>query len=536
MKKILLSILMLAAIGISFPKTANAVIPVEDIPLTAVAVTIATAVGVTAQSSESLTLKEFFLDQIAYMLGKMVLRELTSSVVTWINSGFDGNPAFVSNPGEFFKTIGDEALGQMIMNDKYLGFLCSPFSIDLKLQLAFKYQPFQKRIACTLTDVIANASGAIENASINGFTAGDFAQGNWPAFVEMTTEPQNNLYGAYVQADYELSARISTLETQKRDELNQGRGFLSWKKCSDNAAPGDKEFLGPTQPGEGQNNVPSDEIGPVADPNSYQRTEGCDVYTPGSVIANAIDTSYDSPVQELHLADEINEIVNALFAQMVKQVLTSGLRGLSGSGARDPDSYISQLQEQQAATNEQLTGLKNKILQGIEPLIIKETEYKTYKDQSLNKLLQTKTKLDTAKMCFVNKLSNIPNLTSTQTTFGQSKIGEIESVIQIKVSPKSTTLLSELTGQDSLLNSLRKIKTDAQAAKTVNEIAGAAQLYGSYTSNPGVTHLPADIDSAKTERDRILTDMGPVDQQADRFMQQCVIFPVISAADSGRVR
>ena len=32
---------MLAAIGISFPKTANAVIPVEDIPLTAVAVTIA---------------------------------------------------------------------------------------------------------------------------------------------------------------------------------------------------------------------------------------------------------------------------------------------------------------------------------------------------------------------------------------------------------------------------------------------------------------------------------------------------------------
>ncbi len=529
MKKILSSIFILTlTIGLLLPKVSHAQLAVEDIPLTAVATSIATAVGVTAQANESLVLKEFSLDQIAYMLGKMVLRELTTSVVTWINSGFDGNPAFVSNPGEFFKSIGDEALGQMIMSDKYLGFLCSPFSIDLKLQLAFKYQPFQKRIACTLTDVIANASGAIENASINGFTAGDFAQGNWPAFVAMTTEPQNNLYGAYVQADYELSARISTLETQKRDELNQGRGFLSWRKCNSDAGQ---------QAGEGF--VQDDPNDPNPTPRSeyaQNREENCDVYTPGSVIAGVLDANTTGPLQELHLADELNEIVNALFAQMVKQVLTSGLRGLSGSGARDPESYINQLQEQQAATNEQLVGLKDKILKGIEPLIIKETEYKTYKDQSLNKLLQTKTKLDTAKTCFVNKLANIPDLNSNQTTFAQSKIGEIESVIQIKVSPKSTTLLSELTGQDSLLNSLRKIKADATAAKTVNEIAGAAQQYGSYTSSAGITHNASDIDSAKTERDRILTDMAPVDQQADRFMQQCVIFPVMSAADSGRVR
>ena len=77
--------------------------------------------------------------------------------------------------------------------------LCSPFSIDIRIALAFKYHPnVLKKYECTLGKIITNSKNAVKGASINGFTAGDFSQGGWPAFVSLTTEPQNNYIGAYL--------------------------------------------------------------------------------------------------------------------------------------------------------------------------------------------------------------------------------------------------------------------------------------------------------------------------------------------------
>ena len=38
---------------------------------------------------------------------KRVLREITKSIVTWINSGFNGNPSFITNTGQFLQNTAD---------------------------------------------------------------------------------------------------------------------------------------------------------------------------------------------------------------------------------------------------------------------------------------------------------------------------------------------------------------------------------------------------------------------------------------------
>ncbi len=499
-KKIIICVALVGTFIV--PQVSYAQVAVTDGPLTVVAKVIATNTTITAANGKSLTVKEFVLDQIVYVLAEQIIQQITSSIVNWINTGFDGNPSFVSNPGEFFKDVGDQFLGEMIMSDKYLGFLCTPFSIDLRLALAFKYQPFQRRISCTLSDVIANSTNAVEGASINGFTAGDFSQGGWPAFVEMTTQPQSNQYGAFVQADYDLSARIGKYELLKRDELNQGRGFLSWKKCEDIPVSDNPEVQGPPD-------------------------QKCVTQTPGSVIAGVLDANNEGPMQRLNLADEINEIVNAVFAQMVTKVLTVGYRGLSGNGASDPASYANQLQNQQAATNQQLISIRNQILQGIDEYINRELEIKIYYDGSLNKYVSAKNSLDSVKTCFANKLADpeISNrLSSDHRDYAQGKIGEAELIIQQKITTKSSLAFSKAQGQDQLITSLRTIKQTATAAQTVNEISAPAQAYASLTGSSQL-HTVLDLENAKEEQQEIEASLQDVRASAARLNQLCSLFP-----------
>lgn len=488
---------MLASFGIP-QKTYAQLVAVVDAGNIAQTTVSAAANTTSAASSYSLWIKEYILDNVAYMLAKMVLRELTSSIVNWINTGFEGNPSFVSNPSEFFKDIGDQLLGEMILGNESLAFLCTPFSIDLKLQLAFKYSPFKKRISCTLTDVIANASGAVQNASINGFTAGDFAQGGWPAFVNMTTEPQNNLYGAYIQADFELSARIADMEKRKSDELNQGRGFLSWRKCK---------------------NVETGEVDEESGGALVKQV--CEVQTPGSVIAGVLDANTTGPLQELHLADEINEVVNALFAQMVKQVLTTGLRGLSGSGPSDPDSYVNQLEQEQAGNNQQLQTLKTQILHDIDAYIRKEENFKVIKNTTLNTNLLVKNKLDAVKACYSTKIQTL-NLSAAQISAANERITSIEATIQNRITATSTRLLSDISLSDTNITSLQSIKQRATAAKTVNEVAAPAQEYPTVL---GLIHTDKDILDAAAERDQAATGLDVTNRYADLQMNICNLFP-----------
>jgi len=261
-------------------------------------------------------IKEFSFDSIAYLIAKGLIRQLTTSIVNWINSGFNGSPAFVTNPEQFLIDTADKIAGNLIEGSE-LGFLCDPFRIDIRIALGLKYRPFQERVTCTLSEVIDNVRG-----SVDGFIGGDFKQGGWQGWLSLTNEPQNNVYGAQIIANNELGIRIAGKQSIELAKLNWGGGFLSWEKCEEHEVS-----RAPTGLDNYYENAPT-------------TNQTCEIQTPGGVINDQLSKALGSGIDQLNLADEFNEIVNALVVQLAQQALGGGgLRGASRASNNSRTSF-----------------------------------------------------------------------------------------------------------------------------------------------------------------------------------------------------
>lgn len=245
-------------------------------------VTPITGVQIAAQSQIS-------ADSIATKVAKTAISSITTSIVKWINTGFKGGPLFVTDPAKFFTGVADRVAGSFIEGTE-LGFLCKPFKADLLLALNLNYSySFKEEIGCTLTDVINNVDGAAVSFQDMGFDG----------WFSMTQNQQNNVYGSHFMAEVELNQRIASAIGLQKDELNQGGGFLSFRDCLES--------------------------------NIY--TQECQKWgpakTPGKVIETQLNESLGTNLKELQLADEFDEIINALLNQAVQKIVTS-VGGLSG--------------------------------------------------------------------------------------------------------------------------------------------------------------------------------------------------------------
>lgn len=265
-------------------------IPVADF------VTQANTTVVAANTSAEVE-KEFILDGILKASMQVVISNLTNSIVTWINSGFQGNPAFIDDPAGYFTDVGDQVAGNFIAGTE-LGFLCQPFQLDIRVALAINYSSsFTQRNYCRLSDTINNTENFAK------FTSGDFSQGGWNTWFEVTQNPSNNPIGAQFIAQTEMTKRIFDELNIKEEELSWGNGFLSYRDCLE------------------------------SDEETGECVKYSDIQTPGTVIESQLANTLGSGVRQLELADEINEIVGALVGQLVQTVFTEGLSSFSSSGS-----------------------------------------------------------------------------------------------------------------------------------------------------------------------------------------------------------
>ena len=251
-----------------------------------------TAVGTNLNTAalNSLHIKEWVLDGVAFALAKMVVSKMAQATVSWINSGFQGSPMYVTDPGAFFLNVADEAAGSVLYGSD-LKFLCSP--INIKIALNFYYQGSRNTKAkCTI-------SGAVGN--VQGFVNGNFASGGWPSFLSISVNPSNTTMGSAVVAEAILDEKIAKALGVKRNQVRDASGFLNTEKCTTGA----------------------------------DGTKKCVTVTPGKTISDALTFQLSTGEQSLIAADEINEIIGALFGQLLKTALTgaAGLFGMSNSGS-----------------------------------------------------------------------------------------------------------------------------------------------------------------------------------------------------------
>ena len=165
--------------------------------------------------------KEIIGDTFAWTTAKRAVKKVTADTVSWINSGFKGNPAYITNPDQFFLNAADQTVLQFI-NGTALNRVCSPFRPNLRLALVRNYlRETDQNFSCTL--------GSIEQ-NFEGFT-NNFEQGGWDSWFNVTQNSSSNPYGSYLDYRDLLAIKNSGQKENKKADINQGQGFLSWKEC-----------------------------------------------------------------------------------------------------------------------------------------------------------------------------------------------------------------------------------------------------------------------------------------------------------------
>jgi hypothetical protein len=86
---------------ISFPQRAHAFGALVHDPINYI------VNGLTAASSVAEKVKGYSLDPIAWMVAKAALQSVVKSTINWINSGFNGSPAFVTDLQQKLLDVGD---------------------------------------------------------------------------------------------------------------------------------------------------------------------------------------------------------------------------------------------------------------------------------------------------------------------------------------------------------------------------------------------------------------------------------------------
>lgn len=285
-------------------------------------------------------IKDYGLDTVAWVIVNLVIERMAASTVNWINSGFKGKPAFITDPGKYYKDIGDKIAGQYIFSNPNLNFLCGPISAQVRLTLAQNYIQDNRIWQCKLTDAIGNMEDFLD----------DFNKGGWDKFFTMTQNPTQNPIGAYLMAENQLRTEINTRQGYKQQELLAGRGFMSFKECVRWQIPSDPPAELGTIVGDtfDENGIPIDsppdspEPGEDDELESIQRAANVKpvcaeerTATPGSVIENKLNEVLGVGNQKLAAADEINEIVSALLNQLITKVVGGVGKGLSSLSKPD---------------------------------------------------------------------------------------------------------------------------------------------------------------------------------------------------------
>ncbi|MDB5265415.1 MAG: hypothetical protein JWM39_128 [Parcubacteria group bacterium] len=326
---------------------AHAQLPVTDVAVLAAISATAVPAGITAGNTTAQTVITKILNGIAWAVAKAVIQAITKSMITWINSGFNGSPSFVTNINQNLLGVSDGVANSFFnaIANNTSGGVKSPFQDVVSQGLRNEYY--------SSTGRSVTGGYSLNQFSNNpaGFLAGKFASnGGFNAWFAAVGNNQNNPYGAAYSQQQALNATVYAATTNRLNELNWGKGFMSWRGSCTSTASKTSSGIGPvttkiTDPSalNGPLSVPTNADGSVdysggslsnVDTSSLTSLSSADnctsnsIRTPGTVIENTLGITATSPLRQLELANSINEIVGALASQLVTQVV--GAVGLSG--------------------------------------------------------------------------------------------------------------------------------------------------------------------------------------------------------------
>ena len=469
--------------------------------------------SISSYAEDSIWIKDYILDPLAWAAAKSMLQSITDETVNWINSGFNGSPAYITNPTSFFNNVADQATGAFLADNGPLSSLCSPISLNVRLAIALNEAGSRgtsgsagasggsggsnSPYACTLSTAISNVNGA----TINGFEAGDFSQGGWPAFASLA-EPQNNFYGAYLEAQSELDTNIANRTNEQNNQLNRGSGFMSYTTCKDDSTITDDDAAyDPTIQYDSKNNV-------------YER---CTISTPGSTIKSSLDKALGSSQDSLVQASMLDEVIGALASQLVNQVLgPNGLSGVTQSQNGQP-SYLTQIEAE--ATTSNTTTVSN-------TASTLTTQISTYRENIVNQQNDYAASIDVANGAVITitsyeqvceNASNTPAVdqlaglaATASSTADQLQSGDNSGTNYLNYNSTTDYLnnLDYLNSQINSAGSTADVNSLYQQIQSLNPTLQSFISSESYVKNSITKNDDASINSTLTQADTIVAECG----------------------------
>ncbi len=297
--------------------------------------------------------------QVLMGIARKLLDKITTNTIKWINSGFHGNPLYITNSDSFFKDIAKSQVKSFV---DIIGYdkLRFPFGKSAALNAinAYKRQ-FSDNAQYTLSKVTTDQY-LLDQYRTN------FAYGGWNGFLINTQYPQNNSVGSSLLINEELARKVSGTSQNAAAKVNatlqQGMGFLSPKVCTDKNTKYNNlknEFQQPvwTESTEYKDFIKSRPAPNPADANikmplaewkemqkqwnidlekikeEWSKTNTCNNLvstTPGSVVASSIMETMNSKLHQTELGAALGNSLSAVFDALINHFMQKGLNALTG--------------------------------------------------------------------------------------------------------------------------------------------------------------------------------------------------------------
>ena len=412
-----------------------------------------------------------FGDCIMRTIAKAVLQQITSSIVNWINSGFNGKPSFVTNFNQFFTNVGDQAAGEFIRGTG-LSFLCSPFQLKIRIALA---QSYARRNAqsCTLTSVIKN---------IDKFMTGSFSQGGWGGLLQFTTIPTNNLFGAFAYAQVGLQTAQSNARNDAQSNLSAG-GFISLRKC-----------------------IPPDSKNP----------NDCKVTTPGVIIEGTLVKSLSigqEQLAQMGVNGSFDAIISALLTQLTTKVLYQGLSTLSGQSGY-ASNYLTP--EQQKAQDD-----AQALLNQMQGYLQVAQQYGSAQQGSISDIQNAQNKLSTLANCWETASSSASHTESQRATARVNADNALAALhsYDAQIGAYNANITRANTG----IAKLQELQTLVLGVTSAADVAAVKTAYDNALAS-GAIITSADVTTAQQDRSALQSRLASRNQQTESELNQCYAF------------
>lgn len=307
-------------------------VPVSNIPIT-------TSSGSTAGSTASSCINDVILIPLARAAIRAMLQQMTASVINWITGrNGTGQPSFVMNLSVHLQSVGD-ATALAFINQTVSGFN-SPFgpAIASSLQVNYLQSTSMAGFFSANMNTLAQSS-----PDINSYLAGNWSQGGVGSWFALTTQTQNNPYTLYQAAESQLGGAVAQSQANRRQDLVQSSGFLSWCGGDTTTASSCVTTSNGSCP---QGCVPDGEAETGCSPSGVSPQAPCTnpdgtpakASTPGSVIHDYTQKAVvNSGFEQLISSNDLDAALGAIMNALIGQVL-GGVNGLLGTSAPSSSS------------------------------------------------------------------------------------------------------------------------------------------------------------------------------------------------------